>query len=77
MGEMRWLSESENGTKVLYLREKSYEPWKHYYLFQHLCIPDYQIPGGSKGYATMQKLLKAGWSYISSPGIDERGAGRI
>lgn len=26
--------------------------------------PDYQIPGGSPGYATMQFLLKQGWTII-------------
>lgn len=36
--------------------------WKHY---QHsvMFAPDYPTTGGSKGYATMQKCLNAGYQY--------------
>jgi hypothetical protein len=40
--------------------------WIHYKR-SSLAVPDYNIPGGSKGYATMQALLKQGWEVIPYP----------
>ncbi|MBD0390676.1 MAG: hypothetical protein ICV54_30310, partial [Nostoc sp. C3-bin3] len=33
----------------------------------------YQIPNGSKGWATYQKLLKAGWTLVPSARANEFG----
>lgn len=64
MGEMCWKSKSENDTKVLHLRASSLEPWLPYTSHPKLMVPDYKVNGGSRGYATMQKLLKANWNLV-------------
>jgi hypothetical protein len=66
-GQMCWLSKfGGNGEKILHLRLKPHEPWRPYTTFPQLSMPDYQIPGGSKGWATCQKLLKAQWTLVPS-----------
>lgn len=66
-GYMCWLPKlGSNGDKILHLRLKPHEPWKPYTAFPHYSVPDYRIPGGSKGWATYQKLLKAGWTLVAS-----------
>lgn len=66
-GQMCWLSRSgEDGEKILHLRCASHEPWRPYTTFNQYIEPDYRIPGGSKGFATYQKLLKAGWILLPS-----------
>ncbi|WP_072207811.1 hypothetical protein [Mastigocoleus testarum] len=66
-GQMCWLSRSgQDGEKILHLRCASHEPWRPYTAFGKYIEPDYQIPGGSKGFATYQKLLKAGWTLLPS-----------
>ncbi|MEB3178999.1 MAG: hypothetical protein VKL59_08235 [Nostocaceae cyanobacterium] len=65
--QMCWLSASgTDGEKILHLRTASHEPWRPYTAFSQLTVPDYRIPGGSKGWATYQKLLKAGWTLVPS-----------
>lgn len=69
---MCWLSKSgENAEKILHLQTAPNEPWRPYTTFRQYAVPDYQIPGGSKGWATYQKLLKAGWSLIPSARANE------
>lgn len=64
-GQMCWLpkfgTESE---KILHLRTAPHEPWRPYTAFGQYSAPDYLEPDGSKGWATYQKLLKAGWQLI-------------
>lgn len=61
-GRLCWVSPSgEDATKILYLQSAIGQPWKPYTSYPGLTTADYQIPGGSRGYATFQKLLKAGW----------------
>ncbi|MBD2022770.1 hypothetical protein H6F43_21540 [Leptolyngbya sp. FACHB-36] len=63
--QMCWLSASgPNETKILHLRLQPGQPWKPYTAFPQFAAPDYRIPGGSKGWATYQKLIKAGWALI-------------
>jgi hypothetical protein len=71
--QMCWLSKSgdDNGEKILHLQTASHEPWRPYTAFPMLAVPDYKIPGGSKGWATYQKLLKAGWTLIPSARANE------
>lgn len=65
-GQMCWLAESgEKAAKVLHLRLSPQEPWQPYTHFPRHAVPDYPIPGGSLGWATYQKLLKAGWPLVS------------
>jgi hypothetical protein len=65
--QMCWLSQfGQDGQKILHLRTAPHEPWRPYTAFPQYSVPDYRIPGGSKGWATYQKLLKAGWALVSS-----------
>ncbi|MCC0175484.1 hypothetical protein I4641_00620 [Waterburya agarophytonicola K14] len=62
--QMCWLLDSQNRQIiVLHLREHAYQPWKPYNTSKY-SVPDYRIPGGSKGWATYQHLRKAGWNLI-------------
>lgn len=64
-GQMCWLSGfATKGEKILYLRLQPYDPWQPYTTFAAYRVPDYDIPRGSKGWATCQHLLKAGWEII-------------
>jgi hypothetical protein len=72
--QMCWLSKSGgDGDKILYLQTEPSQPWRPYTAFGHFAVPDYQIPGGSKGWATYQKLLKAGWTLVPSARANEFG----
>ncbi len=65
-GEMCWLATfGSNGTKILHLRTAPDQPWRSYGLCPE-SVPDYEIPGGSKGWATYQKLMQEGWKLIPS-----------
>jgi hypothetical protein len=65
--QMCWLSPSgTTGEKILHLRTEPNHPWQPYTAFPHYAVPDYQIPGGSKGWATYQKLMIQGWSLVPS-----------
>ena len=64
-GQLCWLPKFDsNGKLFLHLRLEPYHPWKPHTAFPGLCVPDYPIAGGSKGWATCQKLLAAGWTAI-------------
>lgn len=67
-GQMQWRSATLNGTKSLYLRRNSYESWVPYTCFPLLAVPDPVFAGvpHSKGWATYQKLFKAGWVLVPS-----------
>lgn len=66
-GQMCWLAGfSTDGEKVLHLRLGAHQPWKSYRSFSQYAALDHDIPGGSQGMATFQKLLKAGWTVIPS-----------
>ncbi|NWF60585.1 MAG: hypothetical protein HXY43_15315 [Fischerella sp.] len=65
-GQMCWLPRlGGNGEKILHLRTAPNQPWQPYRTFPEV-VPDYAIPGGSKGWATYQKLLLAGWTLVST-----------
>lgn len=69
---MCWLSKSgSDGEKILHLQTLPNESWLPYTAFPQYAIPDYLIPGGSKGWATYQKLLKAGWTLVPSSRAQE------
>lgn len=64
-GQLCWLPKfGADGQLILHLRMEPYQPWKPHTAYPELCVPDYPIPGGSKGWATSQKLLQAGWTMI-------------
>ena len=65
--QMCWLpGMGTNGQKILHLRTKPNQPWRPYTAFAEYSVPDYQIPNGSKGWATYQKLRAQGWELLSS-----------
>ena len=65
--QMFWLPAlGSNGQKILYLRTNPNQPWQPYTAFPLYKVPDYNIPQGSKGWATYQKLMKANWTLIAS-----------
>jgi hypothetical protein len=71
MGKMAWLSSTVGDcTKILFLQPTPASPFRPYTAFRHLVVPDYQIPGGSKGWATYQKLLRAGWELVESAKVN-------
>ena len=62
---MCWIQDRNERTRiVLHLREYAYQPWKPYTVYSQYAVPDYRVPGGSKGWATYQHLRKAGWNLI-------------
>jgi hypothetical protein len=65
--QMCWLSSfGTNEQKILHLRTAPHQPWRPYTAFPQYAVPDHQIPKGSKGWATYQKLMKAGWVLVPS-----------
>ncbi|BAY65933.1 hypothetical protein H6G33_22715 [Calothrix sp. FACHB-1219] len=70
--QMCWLSGlGDDGDKILHLQTAPGQPWRPYTACREYAVPDYKIPGGSKGWATYQKLLKAGWTLIPSSRANE------
>lgn len=66
--QMSWLPlKDRNGIMALHLRTASNEAWKPYTSFPEIAIPDHPVPGGSKGYATYQKLRLQGWNLAKTP----------
>ena len=71
-GQMCWLSQrSANEEKILHLQTAPNQPWQPYTAFRQYAVPDYGVPGGSKGWATYQKLMKAGWTLVPSARAQE------
>jgi len=69
--QMCWLPKSsDDRQKILHLQPNANDSWRPYTCYPHLCMPDHRIPNGSKGWATYQKLRKAGWELIPSPQDD-------
>ncbi len=69
-GEMCWFSPlGRNEEKILHLRIHSGQPWRPYTACPEYAVPDYQIPNGSRGWATAQKLLREGWKVIPSAAV--------
>lgn len=61
--QMCWLPAfGTNGQMILHLRTAPNQPWRPYTAFPQYSVPDYEIPGGSRGWATSQKLRAAGWT---------------
>jgi hypothetical protein len=66
MKEMCWLPYKGNQLNIaLHLREYPHQSWKIYTASPY-AVPDYNVPRGSKGWATFQKLRQIGWTLISS-----------
>jgi hypothetical protein len=66
-GQMCWLpSLGSDGDKILHLRTNPSQPWRPYTACPQYAVSDYRIPGGSKGWATYQKLMRSNWTLITS-----------
>lgn len=65
--KMAWLSATEGGEKVLHVWHQG--RWMNYARTPH-ALPDARLEGirVSKGYRTMQSLLKQGWFLV--PTVD-------
>lgn len=66
IGQMCWLAESATEEKILHLRLQPQDSWQPYTVFSGYKVPDYTIPEGSRGWATFQHLLRAGWTILPS-----------
>jgi hypothetical protein len=65
--QMSWISTvGSNGQKILHLRTEPHKPWRPYTAFPQYAVQDYKIPGGSKGWATFQRLKEQGWTLETS-----------
>ena len=63
---MCWMSQfGGNGRKILHLQVG--DRWLPYSSCPQLSVPDYRVPNGSLGWATYQKLIKAGWELVTAP----------
>ncbi len=63
--QMCWLPKSDSNQEMaLHLQTAPGEPWRVYTAFPQYAVPDYKMENGSKGWATYQKLLKAGWTLV-------------
>ncbi|MCV3214997.1 hypothetical protein OGM63_15995 [Plectonema radiosum NIES-515] len=70
--QMCWLSKfGGDGEKMLHLQTAPNQPWRPYTAFPQYAVADYKIQGGSLGWATYQKLLKAGWTLVDSARANE------
>jgi hypothetical protein len=70
--QMCWLPlRGSSGQKVLHLRTAPNQPWRPYTAFPEYSVPDYLIPGGSKGWATYQKLRCEGWNLAASTQLQQ------
>lgn len=66
-GQMCWLPPlGADADKILHLRTNPSQPWRPYTAYPQYVVPDYRIPGGSKGWATYQKLMRANWTLVPS-----------
>jgi hypothetical protein len=64
-GQMCWLPRvGQSETLVLHLRLAPHEPWMIYTAMPGVSVPDYDVPRGSKGWATYQHLFTKGWTLI-------------
>lgn len=71
--QMCWLPRmgSETQEKILHLRTAPNQPWRPYTAFGQFAVPDYLEPGGSKGWATFQKLKLQGWNLIATSEVQQ------
>lgn len=65
MGRMAWLYGRSLKFRILHLNVNG-SGWRSYTHFPQYAAPDYEIKGGSKGWATYQKLRDAGWELVET-----------
>jgi hypothetical protein len=62
--EMCWMSAQRQDFNSLHLRTRVHDAWRTYTAFPEYAVLDSAVPGGSKGWATFQKLSQAGWTLV-------------
>lgn len=67
--EMCWKPQFESGGKNL-LHLHIGNRWVPYTAAPQYAVPDHTVPNGSLGFATMQKLLRAGWKMVEAPNAE-------
>jgi hypothetical protein len=66
-GQLCWLPRfGTDGQLTLHMRLEPYHSWRPHTAYPELCVADYPVPRGTKGWATSQKLLQAGWILVST-----------
>jgi len=72
-GQMCWLPTPQSTEeKILHLRTHVSEDWRSYKVFPQYAVPDYEISGGSRGWTTYQKLLRAGWKLVPDTQVNKQ-----
>ena len=71
--QMCWLPRlgNNNQEKILHLRTAPNQPWRPYTAFPQFAAPDYREPGGSKGWATYQKLRLQNWDLVATSDVQQ------
>ncbi|HEY9845050.1 MAG TPA: hypothetical protein V6D03_02535 [Candidatus Caenarcaniphilales bacterium] len=65
--QMCWLPVlGPDGDKILHLRTEPNQPWRPYTAYPSYAVPDSTVPKGSQGWTTYQKLVRSGWTLVSS-----------
>lgn len=65
--EMCWLPSPIAGEGLILYLKPSGRMWRPYNTYREFAVPDYPIPGGSKGWATYQKLTRSHWVLLPTP----------
>ena len=65
MGQMAWLYGRSPKFRILHLKANG-SGWRPYTCFSQYSVADYEIKGGSKGWATYQALREAGWELVET-----------
>ena len=65
MRQMAWLYGRSPDLRILHLNVDG-SGWRSYTHFPQYSVPDYKEKGGSKGWATYQKLRQAGWELVET-----------
>lgn len=65
MGQMAWLYGRSPDLRILHLNVDG-SGWRPYTHFAQYSVPDYKEKGGSKGWATYQKLRQQGWELVET-----------
>ena len=72
--EMCWLPSPIAGEGLILYLKPAGRMWRPYNTYREFAVPDYPIPGGSKGWATYQKLTRSHGVLLPTPRDTEGNA---